>query len=227
MKISNLLATIAVVAGLGAAAQASAATVYMDAKNYTGGAFTQTDAATESANYVAAWTAVSGTSTPGYLNQSFTDWNGNQHNSGIGGANTDLAYHDFVGFVVTAADAGTWTFDLGIDFGYGGTALVDNQMIQTQNKDLWWNGNIDDTTNTLSGTVNLAPGYHVLNVYGFEGCCDGGTLAQFETPTSDGFSTNFGSLAVPEPASWALMLVGVAGMGGVLRSRRKPAMAVA
>jgi hypothetical protein len=31
--------------------------------------------------------------------------------------------------------------------------------------------------------------------------------------------------AVPEPATWAMMLIGVAGMGGIARRRRSAALA--
>jgi hypothetical protein len=34
-------------------------------------------------------------------------------------------------------------------------------------------------------------------------------------------------VAVPEPTSWALMLLGFGGMGAMLRSRRRPVAATA
>jgi hypothetical protein len=222
----ELLKTVAVAAAIGlgiaAAAPAGASVVNMTAKEspyMVEGSFTG------SSDYVGAWSGLSDSYTPGYHAQSFTNWDG-QHNSGIpGGADTNLAYHDEVGFDVTQADAGSWTFQLGIDFGLGGTFLIDGTPVDTNTNNLWWAGNINDANNTLYATVNLAPGYHVLNVYGFEDCCDGGTLGQYLAPGAQSFSTDFGVLAAPEPASWALMLIGFGGMGAALRSRRRAAAA--
>jgi hypothetical protein len=59
------------------------------------------------------------------------------------------------------------------------------------------------------------------------------TLATNPTCGSDqgasftGFATNGGHVAVPEPATWGLMLVGFFGAGAILRSRRHKAFAAA
>jgi hypothetical protein len=36
-------------------------------------------------------------------------------------------------------------------------------------------------------------------------------------------NVSLGAAAVPEPATWGMMIMGFAGMGGVLRSRRRQA----
>jgi len=212
MKVLNSMAAIVLIAGLGAAAAASASVVTMDARYYGGGA-----TFTDSASYVNEWNTVIAAqpvASAGYGDQTIADWNGGQHNSGVFGANTNIAYHDKVVFDVTTA--GTWSFKMGVDFGYGGTLLVDGQALQTQTKDLWWAGNINDPANTLSGSTTLSTGWHTLNVYGFEGCCDGGTTGQYLSPGAASY-TSFTS--APEPASWSLMIIGLGAAGGALRRR--------
>jgi len=215
--MNRIVAIAAAALAVGAwTAPAMASTVYMDAKYYDG-----TATFTDSTSYTTEWEKVSSTYTPGYLDQSFTDWS-DQHNSGKGGASTNLAYHDFVGFDVTSANKGTWAFRMGIDFGDGGTLIVDGTPLDTSTSNLWWNGQIDDQSQTLYGSIDLAPGYHTLDVYGFEDCCDGGTTSQFLAPNAQqGYSSNFGSLAALEPASWIMMLVGFGGMGVLLRTQRR------
>ena len=242
MKLSKVLAGVAIAAGLGLAAPASALSfitvdsITMDARAYNPDpAFVRGTTFTDSASYVTEWDAILAaqpTAPQGYGDQSLGAWNGSQNNSGVFGANTNLAYHDQVTFDVTGS--GTATFTMGIDFGDGGTLLVDGTELQTQTRDLWWQGNaggIDNNAGTLTGSIFLTPGPHTLNVYGFEDCCDGGTEGGFKT--ADGgfatFNTDAGPIAfaVSEPAVWALMMVGFAALGATLRSRRKTVRAVA
>ena len=64
--------------------------------------------------------------------------------------------------------------------------------------------------------VVLGPGTYTIAVEGTSG------------PHSTALSSSFSfAAAVPEPASWALMMVGVGVVGGTLRSRKKTAAAVA
>ena len=53
------------------------------------------------------------------------------------------------------------------------------------------------------------------------------TSATLNMDVPNGSFSSGGGGGVPEPAAWSLMLVGVAGMGSALRSRRRPATAVA
>ncbi len=90
---------------------------------------------------------------------------------------------------------------------------------------------------TLAAPSNLSS----LTIYGRDGCCSqrddytvtilNGSGGQLFTGNLNGSLANgagttvtFGG-AVPEPASWALMLVGFGGLGAVSRSRRKLALA--
>ena len=53
------------------------------------------------------------------------------------------------------------------------------------------------------------------------------TSATLEMFVPNGSFSSGGGGAIPEPAAWSLMLVGVGGLGSALRSRRRPAAAVA
>ncbi|MDH4067090.1 MAG: PKD domain-containing protein, partial [Acidobacteriota bacterium] len=44
--------------------------------------------------------------------------------------------------------------------------------------DMWWNGGFGNTSQYLQGSVTLSPGAHIVELYGFERCCDGATLSQ-------------------------------------------------
>lgn len=86
-------------------------------------------------------------------------------------------------FQVSPAEAGVWQFRYGADFGRGGGLYVDEIALDEKwNTDLWWGLNWNNTAETLSGSINLAPGTHSFRILGFEGCCDGGLTAQFQRP---------------------------------------------
>lgn len=139
------------------------------------------------------------------------------------GSGTDLAYHFTVEFEVTAALAGQWSFRAGVDFGDGGTMLVDDTVLDTRQDDMWWGGSWG-SSGVLSGSAMLTEGLHTLHLYGLERCCDGYFSTQFSV--GDGsyvtFSNNDGLQPVanvPEPSGWAMLAAG-AGVLGWLRRRR-------
>lgn len=59
------------------------------------------------------------------------------------------------------------------------------------------------------------------NGYSEQSCCD----VHNGTVTGDLANIYLGTVTVPEPATWAMLLLGVAGIGGALRSRRRLAIA--
>jgi hypothetical protein len=74
-------------------------------------------------------------------------------------------------------------------------------------------------------------GGNVGSTYASEGVVfSGAVFAQCSTgcpgPNPNGFFVYGGAAGVPEPATWALMLVGFGGMGAMVRSRRKSVSAV-
>jgi hypothetical protein len=65
-----------------------------------------------------------------------------------------------------------YSFHLPVDFGHGGVAFLDGEVMTYQ---------FEDTYNTpdYNFDVYLMEGNHVLEVYGAEGCCDGATAWAF------------------------------------------------
>ncbi len=104
------------------------------------------------------------------------------NNSGQFGSNSGIAYHEAAVFTVSPAQVGTWSFRWGVDFGEGGTLLLDGVELQSRWTDMWWNGGFTDPSQYLAGTANLAAGTHIIEVFGFEDCCDGSGNAQFMPP---------------------------------------------
>lgn len=100
------------------------------------------------------------------------------------GSNTWIAFHVSTVFPVSTEQVGPWQFRVGPDFGGGGTLLVDGQALDSKWYDLWWQNNWSNTNQLLSGSINLSPGNHTIEVYGFENCCDGGMSGQFQRGTS-------------------------------------------
>ena len=121
----------------------------------------------------------------GYGCTFISDYTGVNNSSVFGPPNrdTDIGLFAEVFFEVTPAEAGTWQFRYGADFGLGGGLYVDDIALDEDwNSDLWWALDWNNTSEILQGSINLAPGTHSLRILGFEGCCDGGLTAQFQRP---------------------------------------------
>jgi uncharacterized repeat protein (TIGR01451 family)/MYXO-CTERM domain-containing protein len=101
-----------------------------------------------------------------------------------GGSQSDIAFHESAIFLVGPSQAGLWSFRWGPDFGLGGTLLLDGVELQSRWTDMWWAGGFTDPNQYLAGSVNLLAGTHIVEVFGFEDCCDGPGNAQFLPPMS-------------------------------------------
>jgi hypothetical protein len=102
----------------------------------------------------------------------------NVSNGGLfGGTTGNIGYHHH--FAFHAPVDGTLSIRLGADFGGGGTLLVDGQVVEFRNNNMWWAGSYSDPTQYLKGTVQITAGPHVIDSYGFEDCCDGIQQAQY------------------------------------------------
>ncbi|MBW8780053.1 MAG: CCXG family PEP-CTERM protein [Burkholderiales bacterium] len=125
-----------------------------------------------------------------------------------------------VSFYVTAPT--TFKFRAGVDFGGGGTMVLDGTGLDTHGNDMWWAGSYSDSSQYFAGSATLSAGAHTLSLYGFEGCCSGNMQAQYSTDFGDSYTSfsNTDSLpAVPEAQSFAMLLAGL-GMVGALARRR-------
>lgn len=139
------------------------------------------------------------------------------------GSSTDIAFKSTIDFHVSAANAGNWDFRAGVDFGHGGAMFVDGVAYDFKTNDMWWSGSYGNSSQFLSiNSLNLAAGHHTLNIYGFEGCCDGYQQAQFSYG-GNGFTTFASSdvlSAVPEPETYAMLMTGL-GLVGFMTRRKK------
>ncbi|MEM9171143.1 MAG: CCXG family PEP-CTERM protein [Pseudomonadota bacterium] len=105
------------------------------------------------------------------------------NNRDIGGSNGNFGWCISAVLNVTAANAGSWSFRYGADFGRGGHLYVSGQALEEDwNDDLWWAGNYNRTGETLEGTITLTPGWHRYEALGYEGCCDGRVGFQARAP---------------------------------------------
>lgn len=153
--------------------------------------------------------------------------------SAIVGAPHALASFDNVNFslshsaleaTVTFYLAAPTTFDFraGVDFGGGGTMVLDGAALDTHSNNMWWAGSYSNASQYFQGGSTLSAGPHTLSLYGFEDCCSGSMQAQFSTnggASYTSFGATDGLAAVPEAQSFAMLLAGL-GLVATMARRR-------
>ena len=145
----------------------------------------------------------------------------NVSNHALFGSSNNIAFKATINFGVAAGSTGNYTFRAGVDFGRGGAVFLDGQAVDLRTNDMWWAGNYNNPSQFFQFSANIGAGNHTLNMYGLEGCCDGGQQMQFNS--GSGFKTidNTTLPPVPEPETYAMMLAGLGLLG--FWARRKNA----
>ena len=139
------------------------------------------------------------------------------------GPNSNFAIKSTVNFGVTDANAGNYMIRAGVDLGRGGAMFLDGVAVDFHGNNMWWSGSYTNPSQYFAATRFLAGGNHVLQVLGFEDCCDGGSQIQFMKSGAarfTSFASSDGMNKIPEPASASLVLAGV---GLLALSRRRKA----
>jgi hypothetical protein len=219
-----LIAAVVAASGLLTASAPAAATTITDSTRFYSAGLLHGGAATV-ADYVANWTTLAASSpTAGYGDYSLTSW---ASVNNPGGTHANVATH--IDAIFYTSIAGTWSFRIALDAGWGGTFLIDGVAIQTRDTDMWWNSSWGSTAQYLTGSLSLAAGSHTLDAYSLEPGGDGPGQGQFSSPTSGGVFTTFsatdGLSQVPEPCTLTILGLGLAGVG-LIRRRREDNMNV-
>ncbi len=133
---------------------------------------------------------------------------------------SNSAFEATIKFDVTAPT--TFDFRAGVDFGGGGTLVLDGTALDTNGNNMWWNYSYSDASQFLAGSADLSVGVHTLTLYGFEDCCSGNMQVQYSTDGGTSY-TSFGATdglpAIPEAQSFAMLLAGL-GLVATLARRR-------
>ena len=88
-------------------------------------------------------------------------------------------------FEVESNEVGTWDIRAFLDAGEGGDMRVNGVTVDSEwNDDLWWGGNANNLTEGLVADVTLEQGWHLLQVFVYEQCCDGPGAIYVDKPNT-------------------------------------------
>jgi len=112
-----------------------------------------------------------------------------------------------------------WSFDFGLDAGYGAELFVDGNLIVDRSDDLWWRRNWQHSDVFSLDTYKFTQGSHSLDVYFAENCCDGLSTVRMTNHSTQEISMLTSSAlqaaSIPEPAT--AILFGLGALGLMLR----------
>lgn len=95
-----------------------------------------------------------------------------------GAGNLDGYYLEVI-FTSTLDDIGNLGMRFGQDWGLGGVVFLDNEFLVGRTDDLWWDYSWDSGDVLAVTNLELEPGLHRLELFGFENCCGGNASAQY------------------------------------------------
>jgi len=119
-----------------------------------------------------------GTRVNGYCKKPVDTLIGRTNGNTCSGVNSNIAYR--AGARFTLLEGGRWKFRVGPDFGRGGVMFLDSRMVvRRTGENLWWAGNWNSPAVMTTEWIRLGQGRHLLEVIGFEDCCDGAMSIQY------------------------------------------------
>lgn len=117
------------------------------------------------------------------------------------------------------ATQSTWSFDFGLDAGYGAELFVDGNLVVDRTDDLWWRRNWQHSDVFSLTAYDFTKGSHTLDVYFAENCCDGLSTVRMTNHSTQEISMLTSSAlqaaSIPEPAT--AILFGLGALGLLLR----------
>ena len=117
-------------------------------------------------------------------------------------------------------DNANWTFDFGLDAGYGAAVYLNGVLVDSRSDDLWWRYNWNHSDVFTVTLADLARGSQVIDIYWAENCCNGSSSIRFTNDANQVHTlsvANLDAASIPEPTSIALF--GLAVLGLVARRR--------
>jgi hypothetical protein len=169
----------------------------------------------------------------GYGSTALDQISNTSNHTSIGGTSSNLALLYTVSFDLSSPTS--IALRAGGDEGWGAALIVDGAYLQQKlNSDMYWNNVWTLSTQYLAGALTLGAGQHTIQWLGFESCCDGVSEMDFSTDNQQTWQVVSVSAldafapAVPEPSTWAMMILGFCSVGFMAyRRKSKPTLLAA
>jgi len=121
------------------------------------------------------------------------------------------------------AEQGFWTFDFGLDAGFGADLYVDGALAVSRTDDLWWTRNWQHGDVFSLDNFEFSQGNHSIDLFFAENCCDGLSTIRLTNHATQEVSVlssqSLPTASVPEPDTRALFALGALGL--IMRRKKK------